>query len=489
MGGPALTELFCGVDLGTGGVRVVILDETGRLISGHSVPVASVTDLRTGAVEQDPELWWNAVVVCLRESLARCGRNRLRSIAVSGTSGTIVPLDYKGKALRPALLYSDTRAATAADRLNEAAVGWTGSRKLRYLASSGLSKISWLLDAEPDVVERTSVFAHSADVITGRLAGEWGITDWSHALKTGYDLAARSWPTFLVGAGIPVEKLPRVVAPGTVLGRVTAESAAATGLPCGLPVIAGMTDGCASQIAAGAVRPGEWSTTLGTTLVLKGVTCAPLDDPDGRIYNHRLPNGNWMPGAASNTGGTCLRTFPQDRLQWFDAQALALTPTGYAAYPLTTRGERFPFAAAHAEGFGTPQNESPERQFATLLEGVAFVERLGYAVLEELGAPVGPTIWSAGGGSRSRAWLQIRADVLGREVRRSAQDGAAAGAAILAAAGVTGSEVAEVVRSMVRIECCFEPRPHVRARYDDSYFRFLEECRRRGYFRAPARCA
>lgn len=479
-----LTEFFCGVDLGTGGVRVVILDETGHLISGHSRAVASITDLRTGAVEQDPEAWWNVAVGCLRESLAHCDRNSLRSIAVSGTSGTIVPLDRRGNALRPALLYSDTRAAMAADRLNEASVGWTGRRTLRFHASSGLSKVLWLLETEPDVVERTSVFAHSADVITGRLTGEWRITDWSHALKTGYDPAARSWPAFLTGAGIPLGKLPRVVAPGTMLGRVTAEAAAATGLQFGLPVIAGMTDGCASQIAAGAVHLGEWSTTLGTTLVLKGVTSVPLDDPDGRIYNHRLPNGNWMPGAASNTGGTCLRPFPPDRLEYFDAQALALTPTGCAAYPLTTRGERFPFMAAQAEGFGTPRGEPPDRQFAILLEGVAFVERLGYAVLEELGAPVGPTIWSAGGGSRSRAWLQIRADVLGREVRRSAQNAAAAGAAILAAAGVAGRDVAEVVRSMVSTECCFEPRPDVRARYDDSYSHFLEECRRRGYIRA-----
>lgn len=481
------TDLFAGIDIGTGGVRVVILDEAGDLVAGHAEPVATVTGVGGRTVEQDASLWWTATVTGLQKSLVSCPRGELRALAISGTSGTIVPVDGAGEALRPAVLYRDARAAAAAERLNQAAAAWTQASGVRFQSSSGLAKVLWLVDTEPEVVSRTRVFAHAADIIVTRLTGEVGLTDWSHALKTGYDLVAGAWPSFLDAVGIPVAKLPRVLPPGAALGRVTAAAGATTSVPAGVPVIAGMTDGCMAQVAAGAVQPGDWNTSLGTTLVLKGVTRTRLVDPEGRVYSHRLPSGAWLPGAASNTGGACLDEFPRAGLPSLDARALAETPTGRVVYPLTLQGERFPFLAPQARGFGEVVADPVERRFAARLEGVAFVERLGYAVLEDLGASVGGVIGSTGGGSRSRAWLQVRADVLNRTLRRPVLEGAAAGAAMLAAAGVTGRDLADVARTMVRIDCVVEPRSGVRSAYDEAYARFVGDCRARGYLDSPAR--
>src|SRR5581483_4428230 len=131
-----------------------------------------------------------------------------------------------------------------------------------------------------------------ADYLAGRLTGGPVATDFSHALKTGYDLLGQDWPAAVLDQlGLPVAMLPEVVRPGTRLGSVAAAAAEHTGLVAGTPVLAGMTDGCAAQIAAGALTPGSWNSVLGTTLVLKGVTVERLADPGGAVYSHRHPDG------------------------------------------------------------------------------------------------------------------------------------------------------------------------------------------------------
>jgi sugar (pentulose or hexulose) kinase len=266
------------------------------------------------------------------------------------------------------------------------------------------------------------------------------------------------------------------------------------GLPVGIPVLAGMTDGCTSQISTGAVAPGDWNSTLGTTLVVKGVTEQLLRDPQGRIYSHRHPAGYWLPGGASNTGGEAITLrFPQEKWAEFNAQALEVAPTDIIIYPLTRLGERFPFARPAAEGFVldlvngtiTPYLPQPDRPLAAdytaHLEGVAYVERLAYEVLAGLGAEIGSTLYSAGGATRSRAWSQLRADVLGRTLVRPEVTGGAMGAAIIAAAGTWYDGLVPAARAMVRLVERIEPRPFLAGAYETRYQHFKEVCAARGY--------
>ena len=144
----------------------------------------------------------------------------------------------------------------------------------------GLPKIVWYAEAYPEEAERIASWCHAADFLIGRLCGVWGVTDPTNALKTGYDPALGVWPSFITdGLAIPTTWLPHVIPSGSVVGQLREEVAEATGLPSTMAVTTGMTDGCASQIAAGAVQPGEWSTTIGTTLVIKGVTHLPILKP------------------------------------------------------------------------------------------------------------------------------------------------------------------------------------------------------------------
>jgi D-ribulokinase len=323
--------------------------------------------------------------------------------------------------------------------------------------------------------------AHQTDFINRRLIGGEVATDTSNALKTGVDLISERWPCEVFAAlGVPDEILPAVVRAGTALGVVSAEAATETCIPQGTPVIAGMTDGCAAQMAAGALSVGSWNSVLGTTLVLKGVTPDLIKDPAGVVYSHRSPDGNWLPGGASSVGaGAISKYFPERDLEALGTQAAQREPASVVTYPLHGRGERFPFISPEAEGFTLGQPADEIDQYAALLQGVAFVERLCFDYLDMLGAPVcGPFVLT-GGGANSRYWCQLRADVLGSPVTLPENAEAALGMAVLAAAA--GRKVADVAGAMVRIREVIDPRPAHAGRFREPYLRLVDELARRGW--------
>lgn len=479
-----------GIDVGTQGARVVACDPQGIVQAQADEPfdLKATSALPPRWAEQEPERWWAAVAACLRRIVTTLRQQgyqpeAIQALAVTSTSGTILPVDKNGQALRPAMMYNDSRAQTEAEEVQAAGRELAAALGYRFNASYALAKILWLRRHEPQLFETAHRFIHAADFIVGRLTGEYGVTNFSDALKTGYDLLHENWPEFIKdNLGIPFHQLPAVVRPGTVIAQTSPVCQQATGLPAGLPVLAGMTDGCTSQISTGVVAPGDWNSTLGTTLVIKGVTKQLLLDPQGRIYSHRHPDGYWLPGGASNTGGEAIALrFPQEKWADFNAQALELAPTHVIIYPLTRLGERFPFARATAEGFvlGEPENESVN--YAAHLEGVGYVERLAYEVLADIGAPVSDTIYSAGGATHSRAWSQIRADILGRTLARPEVTGGAMGAAIIAAAGRWYEGLIPAAKAMVRLVEQIEPRPDRHSAYESRYQQFKEACKTRGY--------
>jgi sugar (pentulose or hexulose) kinase len=475
MTGASGEVLVGGIDVGTQGVRVVVVDLTGELLARASEPLPRSPTSAANIAEQDPETWWSAVCRCLRRVLAEIDATRLSGLAVSATSGTLVLTDDSDRPLRPALMYNDARATAEALEITAAAGG------NRATPSDPLAKLLWLRRHEPKAFVAARRIVHAGDFIAAKLTGEWR-TDWSQALKSGYDPGDLRWSPVLALVELDCERFPQVIAPGAEIGGVTGSACESTGLRRATRVFAGMTDGCASQIAAGAMAPGQWCSTLGTTLVVRGVTRERLHDPLGRVYSHRHPDGFWMPGGASNTGGECLqREFPADDLALCDRQAAGLTPTDLVAYPLVRTGERFPFVDPQAEGFllGTPASRA--EHFTACLEGVAYLERLAYETLDHLGARVDGAIAASGGGANSRVWMQIRADVLGRPLRKPALPEAAAGAAIIAAAAITNEPISARANAMVRMTAEVVPRENASQRYREAYQRFVGALKSRGY--------
>ncbi len=484
----AEARLFVGIDVGTGGVRALAVSGLGEVAGQAAVAFqGTVPSARADWHEQPAEAWWRAVCEATRTLVAKlktAGRapDRLAAVAVDGTSGTLVALDATGQPLRPAILYNDGRAEEEAEELNALAGEFCQKLGYRFAPSFSLAKVLWLENHEPAIFEKTAILAHQTDYVVGRLSGEYGVSDYSNALKTGYDLVDECWPGWLTGLSSVVSRLPRVVAPGTPVGRVSAQGAENTGLPEGLAVISGASDGTAAALASGLARPGDYNSTLGTTLVFKGISSRLCRHPDGLIYCHKLPGGLWLPGAASNTGCEWMgRWFGELDPAEMDRMAGPRLPSRYIAYPLARRGERFPRLCPEAEGFCEPQADDVVDRYAACIQGVAMVERLGYAVLDEAIGTRGGEVLSTGGGSRSDLWMQCRADVTGRVVHRPACGESAFGAAVLAAAGSHYGSVGEAVGAMVRRERSFAPRQGIGDRYGELYEQFLDEWKARGY--------
>ncbi|WP_156326067.1 FGGY-family carbohydrate kinase [Nonomuraea sp. SBT364] len=425
-------SVHLGIDLGTQSVRAMAVDAAGQVLGSASRPLTSHRD--GPRHEQDPEEWWRALAAATREAL-RGVPGPVAGLAVDATSGTLLLTDDSGAPLTPALMYDDRRAAAFTDRVNETGSAvWERLGYRRMQPNWALPKLLWLLQSPPE----GGRLAHQSDFVNRRLTGRPVATDLSNALKTGVDLIEERWPyEVLDGLGVPAGMLPEVVRPGTRLGTVCAEAARVTGIPEGTPVIAGTTDGCAAQLGAGALRPGSWNSVLGTTLVLKGVTRELIHDPLGVVYSHRAPDGSWLPGGASSTGaGVLARDLPGRDLDALAGQALARYGTHGSppiTYPLVSRGERFPFAAAEAEGFTLGEPADDVDRYAAILLGAAFVERLCFDYLDLLGAPVDGEIILTGGATRSAYWNQLRADVLGRPVTLRENAEPALGMAVAAA--------------------------------------------------------
>ena len=309
---------------------------------------------------------------------------------------------------------------------------------------------------------------HQADHLVGRLLGRPAATDTSHALKTGADPVAVRWPADVLDElGLPVSRLPELVLPGTELGLVGDDAARATGLPAGAVLRAGMTDGCAAQIASGALAAGSWSSDArhhpGGQGLGRSSSCA---TPPARSTATVTPTGAGCPGvpraAAPGPSGA---GSPRRDLDALTARLAAGPLPTAAAYPLVGGGERFPFVAPGAEPF-LPAGLDPDDEtavFGALCLGVAFVERLAYDVLGTLGADVSGPVALTGGAARN-GWLnQLRTDVLGRPTTVPRASGAAAGMAVLAAAapGSLTATAARMVRG--RAAAGARPRPHRRA--------------------------
>jgi D-ribulokinase len=469
--------VYIGIDAGTQSVRAMGVTPAGEVVASASRPLTSERDgVRH---EQDPEHWWRAAAEALREITATLGGlSEVLGVAVDATSGTILLADEQGRALTRGLMYDDGRAWEEAALANEVGALLWSELGYRIQSSWALPKLMWLLrhgQARP-----TARLLHQNDWLNARLAGRLLPADSSHALKTGYDLLRSRWPKAIMDAlGVTMSILPEVVDPGRRIGQVGRLAARETGLPIETPIFSGMTDGCAAQIASGATSIGSWNTVIGTTLVVKGATRELLRDPLGVVYSHRSIDGLWLPGGASNTGGGAIAAeFHAGQLGALNHSAELQGPTPLVVYPLTGRGERFPFAAPEAAGFTIGQAISVEERYRGVLQGIALWERLSFDALRSMGAPTAGSFTISGGATRSSALNQMRADVMERELIIPSVTEGAFGMAVLAAAA--GSSMRTATQRMVKPGVIIFPKRPFRE-YAEQYRKLLEELNHRGW--------
>lgn len=395
--------MFAGIDLGTSGCRVIVIDHNAAVTAE-----AHITYPRDA--EQTPALWWNAVQQAL-EQLPAAILDDLQGIAVDGTSGTILLTDAAGNPTTPALMYNDARATEQASRIAAIAPKDSGA----HGATSSLAKLLWLLKHFPHGNHAHAL--HQADWIAGKLAGQFGFSDENNCLKLGYDPVARQWPEW-VKQLVPMHLLPQVHAPGTPLP--------------GSNLVAGTTDSIAAFLATGASETGDAVTSLGSTIALKIISEKPVFSPEHGIYSHRLGD-LWLAGGASNTGGAVLlQYFSREQLAALTPHLDANKPTGLDYYPLIKPGERFPQANPQLLPRMTPRPANDVEFLQAILEGMSRIEYQGWQRLKELGAPWPKSLRTVGGGSHNPAWMQMRQKLMNVPMPPPRHGEAAYGAALLA---------------------------------------------------------
>jgi len=472
------TIAFMGIDLGTTGIRVMLTDEKGNILSVRSTGVEKsfVRSRDERFSEQNPRKWEPALFEVLYPMLSSLDQWELRAVTVDSTSGTILPIDREGKPLHNALLHNDIRAHAEADFIS-------CHTNLIMQPSFALAKILWMKRSEPQLFERTYKFIHAADYIKGLISGDYETTDFSNAVKTGYNLSEYRWPDSIPTVlGIPIEKLPGVVKTGEVVGELSRSIRQEVGIRNKVRIVAGATDSTTSFYSSGARSKGDWNTTLGTVLGIRGVAERFIRDSEGLIYAHRHPEGYWLPGAASNTGGEALRIFFKKEIKDYDKKIEGLPPTGALVYPLARKSEKFPFHNLDAHGFIQMELCDPVYMFKAFLEGATYVERMIYEKIEEIGYKVGERIFSMGGGAYSTPWMDIRASILRKNIIRAKEVETAFGSAIIASSGVYYKNLTEAINNMVHEDLVVEPDERVSGMYDELYEKFILECKKRGFF-------
>ena len=420
---------YLGIDLGTSGCRVALIDDQPdlpaslrmlRKASFQSVPVEG------SQRRQSPTHWWQVLSGLLDDFFADCPAE-VQAICVDGTSATLLAIDETGKPLCDALMYNDASATAESILIDQAAAHDSTVRG----ATSSLAKRLYLQKRHPFAKQ----YLHQADWISGKLLGRFDYSDENNCLKMGYDARTRSWPDWLEKLGIEKCSLPNVVAPGTPIGFLSDDYCKRWKLSTAPKIIAGTTDSTAAFLATGAHQIGDAVTCLGSTLVMKVLSDRPLFEPARGVYSHRIL-GKWLVGGASNSGGQVLRHyFSNEQLQAMTPNLAPDQPTGLDYYPLIGKGERFPVQDAEFTPCLTPRPLSDLLFFQAMLEGMSRIERESYELLQQLGAPYPRRLFTTGGGSGNPAWQRMREQALGVVLIKANQQEAAYGSALLAKIG------------------------------------------------------
>ena len=483
--------LLLGIDVVTSSVKAVLLDARGKLCAACQAEYP-LHHIRPAWVEQDPEDWWKATCLAVREALSKVpqGPERVLGLAVSSQAPTLLPLDRSGRPLRPAMIWMDRRAEAEAVRLTEILGAEeihriTGNRPDAFYVAA---RLLWLRNHEPEVLKRTWQFVQVNGYLNYRLTGRLGMDPSHAALLQMRDYATGEWSAALCSAcGVEPAQFPEVMESHHIQGEVTAEAAEATGLRAGTPVMAGTVDSPPAALEAGVVEPGIAAEMTGTSTVVIMPNDRGLTEPALIAMPHCLPGIHLLLGAMVSSGG-CLRWF---RDQLGQAEVQAAREQGSDAFDLLTReaaqagvgsegviflpymmGERSPVWHTNARGvfFGLSLATHKAALVRSILEGAAFALRHNLEVAVRAGAEV-REMRSVGGCSRSDLWNQIKADVLGLPVllpRTSV--GSPFGDAILAGMGAgVYPDVRKSLAEMVQLDRRFEPDRANHERYSEIY--------------------
>lgn len=479
-------RVMLGIDVSTTGSKALLIDESGKIITSAtaSYPLSTPHPLWS---EQSPHDWWTGVISCVRQVLSQSDITP-SAIGLTGQMHGLVLLDGEGQVLRPAILWNDQRTGVECDDIRQLLgkknlIEITGNDALTGFTAP---KIQWVRQHEPEVFARIKQILLPKDYIRFMLTGDFA-TDRAGAAGTLLlDIKTRDWSAeILKTLEIPAAWLPSTYEGTDITGQVSLEAARKTGLRTGTPVVAGGGDQAAQAVGVGAITPGIFALTLGTSGVVFAPTNKPIVESEGRMHAfcHAVPNRWHLMGVMLSAAGS-MRWFRDTLAKGLSYEEL-LAPAADVApgneglffLPYLT-GERTPYPDPLARGafVGLTVRHTRAHLTRAVLEGVAFGLRDNLELLRTAGIDHPTQVRISGGGARSPLWLQIIADVLQTElVTVNTVEGAAYGAALLAGVGAgVWADVEKACSTSVHTTSRVAPINETSNRYQDLHNQYRQ---------------
>lgn len=456
------TDIIIGLDLGTTSCKAVALTSAGGVegVVRRSYPLHAPKE---GWAEQDVEEVWQAAREALAELSGRIAKERIKGLALSGAMHSLLPVDSSGTPLALAMTWADARAAPKLVALR----GETDADALYRRTGCPLQtpyhppRLRWWLSERPAVADQAERFVAIKDWGLFRLTGAWA-TDTGLASTTGLlDIHTLSWDEgALALSGISAGRLPELVPSETVVGGLQQRAAEETGLPAGLPVVAGGSDGALANLGSGAADDRQTVITVGTSGAVRRVVRTPLLDERGRTWCYVLRKARYVAGGAVNNGGLVVEWARRllysdiegeagfERL-FRDASSVPPGAAGLLFLPYLA-GERSPHWRSDlpATLHGLSLHHDRRHLARAALEGVAYALADVWRILDEQ-APNSGDVRLSGGITGSEVWSQTLADVLG--VPLTLMDGAdasAVGAAMIGHLALATSELETLTKGL-----------------------------------------
>lgn len=432
--------MYIGIDLGTSGVKTLLLDEQGELLVSHTEPL-EVSRPHPLWSEQNPQDWWQATDRAMRALAQKHSLQSVKAIGLSGQMHGTTLLDKQRNVLRPAILWNDGRCGAECHWLEEQVAQARSITGNLIMPGFTAPKLVWVARHEPDIFRQIDKVLLPKDYLRLRMTGELA-SDMSDAAGTLWlDVARRRWSDDMLSAcGLSQDNMPALFEGSDITGELSAPVAKAWGM-ASVPVVAGGGDNAAGAVGVGIINPGQAMLSLGTSGVYFAVSDGFLSQPERAVHSfcHALPQ-RWHLMSVMLSAASCLNwaarlTGMRDVTTFVNAARHASEAAGPVWFLPYLSGERTPHNNPQAKGvfFGLTHQHGPAELARAVLEGVSFGLAQGMDVVNDGGIrPDSVTL--IGGGARSAWWRQMLADISGQtlDYRTGGDVGPALGAARLA---------------------------------------------------------
>jgi len=484
------------IDLSTSTCKIYVFNRDGKIICSNQKNYNSKSP-KENWVELDPENAWSVVCANIKNVLQKIDNKKIIGIGVTAQLG-IVPVDERGKALAPILTWMDQRAKNQAGKIEQD----IGNKNIYRLSGRRVSpelscpKMMWFQENEPQIYNKTAKFLSLKDYIIARLTGRF-VTDPTHASYTLlYNIEKREWDRELINdLGLDLKKLPDVFVSESLIGTVSKEVAALTGLVEGIPVAVGGPDGSIGTLGAGMIKPGRTVNVVGTTDVFFTCTDKAIFDKQMRtVVNCHLLSGLWSIGGPMSMTGGCLEWFlnefgqpEKEKARRIGCSAFKIFDEEAASFQLGAEnlffytslvGDRTPNWNPNIRGsiLGLTPNHKKKHLIRAILEGSSFLVKQVIDILEKMDIELKDVIM-VGGGSRSYVWQQTRADVTGKTylVPNIEENATALGTYIIVAVGLgIYHDFYEAIDKLFKVRNICEPDMDRHREYQKKYKKYLD---------------